>query len=119
MSFKDWQSKCFWHKSSKPPSNLKVELNGSFTGTMDSPNVTEAGRQFVMQQLLRQKYVLLTADGKASFNDETRARTRLLFQEAQVELLHKQKKENITVDDWARVFENKVKQIFEPTTKCN
>lgn len=117
MSFNNWKSKCFWHKSSKP-SNLKVELNGSFTGTMDSPNVTEAGRQFLMSQLVRQKYVVLTADGKPTFNDETRMRTRLLFQEAHVELLHKQNKENITADDWAAAFENKVKQIFEPTTKC-
>jgi len=117
MNFNNWKSKCFWHKSSKP-SNLRVELNGSFTGTMDSPNVTEAGRQFLMQQLVRQKYVLLSADGKPTFNDETRARTRLLFQEAHVEMLHKQNNENITADDWAGVFENKVKQIFEPTTKC-
>jgi hypothetical protein len=96
MKLSDWDSVAVW----KDAKQCIGDLPRSLTGTLDNPQISEAGRRFLSQRL-------------AMLSDK---QIRDLFTVSKVEQRGEEievngKKRPVTVDDWARVFKRKRSEI--------
>jgi hypothetical protein len=97
MNLGDWDSVTVW----KDAAQCVGDLPRSFTGNLDDPKISEAGRRFLAQQLTRLSDKQLRDLFTAS-NVEKRGETITGADGV---------KRPVTVDDWVRVFKRKRSEI--------
>ncbi|HWI20630.1 MAG TPA: hypothetical protein VNT81_22900 [Vicinamibacterales bacterium] len=97
MNLADWDEAGIW----KDAKQCVGDMPRSFTGSLEDPKISEAGRRFLAQRLARL----------------TDRQIRDLFTVSQVEKRGEQitgadgRKRSVTVDDWVRVFKRKRAEI--------
>ena len=97
MKLSDWDSTAIW----KDAKQCIGDMPRSFTGSLEDPQISEAGRQFLATQLSklsdRQIRDLFTVSNVVKRGEEIDGADG--------------KKRPVTVDDWARVFKRKRSEI--------
>jgi len=102
MKLSDWEGEAIW----KDPRKCVGNLSRSFTGSLEDPAISEAGRRFLARRLQ------MLSDRQL----------RDLFTVSRVELRGEEitgadgNKRKVTVDDWVRVFKGKRTEIA--AAKC-
>jgi hypothetical protein len=97
MKLSDWDGETVW----KDPKACIGNLSRSFTGSLEDPKISEAGRRFLAGRL-------------SALSDR---QLRDLFTVSRVEMRGEEmdgadgKKRKVTVDDWVRVFKRKRSEI--------
>ena len=97
MKLSDWEGEAIW----KDPKQSVGNLSRSFTGSLEDPSISEAGRRFLAERLQR-------------LSDR---QLRDLFTVSRVEMRGEEmtgvngNKRKVTVDDWVRVFKRKRSEI--------
>jgi hypothetical protein len=97
MKLSDWDGETVW----KDPKACVGNLSRSFTGSLEDPKISEAGRRFLARRL-------------AALSDR---QLRDLFTVSRVEMRGEEmagadgRKRKVTVDDWVRVFKRKRSEI--------
>lgn len=96
MKLSDWDSTVIWKDAKK----CVADMPRSFTGSLEDPLISEAGRAFLSRQLAklsdRQIRDLFTVSNVVKRGEEIDVAG---------------KKRRVTVDDWARVFKRKRSEI--------
>jgi hypothetical protein len=97
MTLSDWDSTAIW----KDAKQCIGDMPRSFTGSLEDPKISEAGRQFLAAQLARlsdrQIRDLFTVSNVVKRGEEIEGKDG--------------KKRKVTVDDWVRVFKRKRSEI--------
>jgi hypothetical protein len=97
MNLADWDSMPIWRDAAK----CVGDLPRSFTGSLDNPHISEAGRRFLADRLtrLRDKQIrdLFVVSNVEKHGETTTGADGT--------------KRKVTVDDWARVFKRKRSEI--------
>jgi hypothetical protein len=102
MRLDDWSSVSVW----KDPKQCIGDLPRSFTGNLDDPRISEAGRLFLAQRLTR----LRDAQIRDLFTVSN------VMQREETITIAGGPKRPVTVDDWVRVFKQKRAEIV--TARC-
>jgi hypothetical protein len=99
MKLSDWDSTAIW----KDAKQCVGDMPRSFTGSLEDPKISEAGRRFLATQLTklsdRQIRDLFTVSDVVRRGEEIEGKDG--------------KKRKVTVDDWARVFKRKRAEIVQ------
>ena len=98
MKLSDWDGEAIWKDAKQCVGNL----SRSFTGSLEDPSISEAGRRFLARRLQmlsdRQLRDLFTASRVEGRGEETTGADG--------------NKRKVTVDDWVRVFKRKRSEII-------